>query len=68
MSVHVEHRCPQCRSWDVTSRTTAHVYSSGLSAGEQHRYWCAMCGWEVYEGQREYDEYLAMKATLESEP
>lgn len=69
MTVHAhrEHRCPKCRSWDVVSSTSDALYSSGLPAGEQHRYWCAMCEWEVSEGEREYDDYVRAKIALESE-
>lgn len=67
MTVHAhrEHRCPNCRSWDVVSSTSNAPYSSGLPAGEQHRYWCAMCEWEVYEGEHAYDDYLHIKGSLE---
>lgn len=65
MSGTVEHRCPKCRCWDVVSSTVEHVYSSGLSAGEHHRYWCLGCDWEVYEGENAYDEYQASEQGAE---
>lgn len=44
--------CPSCSEWEVSDGVRTDRWG-----GEQCVYECANCGWEVYEGTDEYDEY-----------